>query len=147
MNFQRNILQGVSFKTRPINPPRVSLNGPLCLTLLQGLVTSDSGWGPLRTPSLRGGGLSSSWASHAPLLLVSRFPSRRWESISGQSSLGSQSSKLISTPQTEWAPLGARMFSAGYSGVLQKTASERPVATCSGPLAHPHPPRMPEAHW
>lgn len=92
------------------------------------------------------GGLSSSWASHALLLLASRLPSRRWESISGRSSLGSQSSKLISTPQMEWAPLGARMFSAGYSGVLQKTASERLVATCFGPLAHPHPPRMPEAH-
>ena len=41
INFQRSILQGISFKTRPIKALGASLNGPSCLTLLQALIFPD----------------------------------------------------------------------------------------------------------
>lgn len=102
-NFQRDILQGVSFKTRPIKTPGASLNGPFCLTLLQAPGAPDSCWGPPRAPSLQVGCLVAGPAP-LPFWLPLGSSSRRSEFISIQStqlSVANQSCKLISTTQME----------------------------------------------
>lgn len=55
ISFQRSILQGISFKTRPIKALGASLNGPSCLILLQALIFPDSGQGPLERLASPGG--------------------------------------------------------------------------------------------
>lgn len=143
IHLQRSILQGISFKTRPIKTLVASLNEPPCFTLLQALVAPGSGWGPLGRPGSPGG-LPSGLASLVPLLMTPRvFLSENWVHVH-------QIYPIIHGQSGELSSLHGVLsihFSAGCFRVLQKTALEYLPVDTSGSRCSQSSQLHPLLHW